>query len=268
MKRKKPRYIVVVSDLHVGSEIALCPAKFDLGDGHKHAVREWLREQWTVFQKRVDAITEGDDFVLVLNADMVEGIHHGGHELALKSVVGQFRAACMILKPLVERAACAYMTEGTHCHTLDNEHDIAEDLKLVKAPMGWAWPRLKLKIHGKVHSFRHHIGTTSRPWLEANALGMSQASERLNALNAGEEPTDVLVAAHRHVGGYTRTQSGLTVVTPSWQFPTRHVYRVVPEARPVVGGCVLDYARAMPGDLPVPHLIELRPEPDKGINHD
>ena len=228
-------------------------------------------EQWTAFTKCV--LSDPSPFVLVVNGDVTEGHHHGRTQLigGISGLVAQFRAACLVLSPLVHRAHTSYMVEGTHCHVLDDEAQIADQIgSFTKTPTGaWAWPRLKLTMNGLVHEFRHHVSATSRPWLEANQLGMSLASSRLQSLNAGEAPTDVLVAAHRHVGGFAKTTSGLAVVTPSWQFPTRHVFKVVPDARPVVGGVVLEYYSNMKTRVfPWVHLHEYRPKPDAGVCHD
>lgn len=270
----KARRMVIVSDIHAGSRLALCPPRLD-EELHcrYYPIREWMYAQWQTFTAEVLEYTSGEPFVLALNGDLLEGLHHGAHDVLWKSHVRQFRAAVELLKPFVGHAAACYIVEGTQCHTMDDEHDIAEamaesGLNIVKPPTGWAWSRLKLSMNGLTHSIRHHIPATSRPWLETGAPGAAIASERLNSLNAREEPSDVVIAAHRHTGGYVKSTSGMTVVTPSWQFPTRHVYKVVPEARPVVGSTMLDYARCKPREFAFVKEFHYRPEPDKAVSHD
>lgn len=267
----KPRRIVVVSDLHVGSQLALCPPDLDTERDHPlHRYRMWMWDGWETFVATV--LADPTPFVLVVNGDVIEGHHHGKTQLigGISGLIAQFRAACLVVKMLSEHAHTCYMIEGTWCHVLDDEAQIADEVGgFTRTPdNAWAWPRLKLTMNGLVHEFRHHVSATSRPWLEANQLGMSLASSRLQSLNAGERPTDVLVAAHRHVGGYVKTTSGMAVVTPSWQLPTRHVFKVVPDARPVIGGGVLQYGNKPMGAFPEPQLFEHRPEPDKGVSHD
>ena len=256
----KPPNIVVVSDLHVGSLAALCPSEFDT-ELESH-VRDFIRQSWESFC--ADAVARGP-FVLVVNGDATEGVHHGGRELLLKSLVKQWRAAISALQPLTKYATATYITEGTECHTLDDEDDLAQDLKAVRGPEGYSHRRLKLRVNGLVHSFTHHIGTSARPWTETTALMAALISEREQARLAGEAPTDVLVCAHRHTGGMIRTDSGICATSASWQFPTRHVRKVVSHARPVVGGVIINHHT--PGAWPTIEHRHYRPAPMEEYSH-
>ena len=256
----KPPNIVVVSDLHVGSMAALCPAEFDT-ELESH-VRDFIRQSWASFC--AEAIRRGP-FVLVVNGDATEGIHHGGRELLIKSQVKQWRAAAAVLTPMLKHATATYITEGTECHTLDDEADLAEELKAVPGPEGFSHRRLKLRVNGFVHSFTHHIGTSARPWTETTALMAALISEREQARLAGEAPTDILVCAHRHTGGMIRTDSGICATSASWQFPTRHVRKVVSHARPVVGGIIIEHAA--PGVWPTLSHLHYRPAPMEVYDH-
>lgn len=257
---KKPPNIVVVSDLHVGSAFALCPERFDL-DSESH-VRDFIRQSWAKFT--ADAIKRGP-FVLVVNGDATEGIHHGGKELVLKSQVKQWRAAIEALRPLLKHAAATYITEGTECHTLDDEADLAEELGAVRGPDGYSHRRLKLRVNGLTHSFTHHIGTSARPWTETTALMAALVSEQNQCRQAGESVTDILVCAHRHTGAHVWTESGICATTASWQFPTRHVGKVVAHARPVIGGLIIEHEK--PGEWPTIRHLHYRPAPMKEFGH-
>lgn len=272
-KRNTPRakppeipLVVVVSDLHVGSEFALCPPSFDQTE-RLAMLRRYLYTAWTQYLAFVEEACGGSPYIVVVNGDCVEGRHHGARGLLISSHVRQWRAAVELLRPLIEPSRGVYFTHGTECHTLDDEEDLAEELRAVPDPETGlhAWARLRLDMFGTRIMIRHHVGTTSRPWLTANALGMSLAAERLNALNAREHPTDVLVVGHRHLAGEVLTENGIAIATPSWQFPTRHVGKVVPDARLVCGGSILDFRRTTVRGLPSRWHFESRPEPPKGV---
>lgn len=258
---KRAPSIVVVSDLHIGSNFALCPPELDTGDS---PTRIFL---WASWQKFCKSLADIGPFVLVVNGDVTEGRHHRANDLVITGLVQQWRAAVRVLRPLCEKAQAAYFTVGTECHTLDDEADLGDELGAVKGEHGYAHPRLKLTVNGLVHEFRHHIGTSARPWTEVNSLQAALVSEREQCQISGEKMTDILVSAHRHTGAMIRTDGGMSITTSSWQFPTRHVGKVVPHARPVCGGVILDYSRSGPGEWP--HVIHrhYRPAPMEGYKH-
>jgi metallophosphoesterase superfamily enzyme len=259
---KRAPNIVVVSDLHVGSNFALCPPELDTGDS---PTRIFLWDAWSKFAREV---VKYQPFILVVNGDVTEGRHHRANDLTITGLVQQWRAAVRTLRPLCSKAEAVYFTEGTECHTLDDEHDLAEELGAVKGPDGYAHYRLRLKVNGLAHEFRHHIGTSARPWTEVNALQAALVAEREQARLAGEGQTDILVSAHRHTGAMIRTDGGMSITSASWQFPTRHVRKVVPTARPVVGGLILDYSRAARGEWPNVIHRHYRPEGMNGYAHE
>lgn len=250
----------MVSDLHAGSEFALCPRRFDDG---KSRVREFIRQSWAKFE--AEAI-KCAPYILVFNGDSTEGVHHGGKELTIKSPVRQWRAVIELAKPMVKHAVATYVTEGTECHTLDDEQDMAQELKAIPGEDGkYSHRRLKLRVNGLTHSFTHHIGTSARPWTETTALMAALVSEQNQCRQAGETITDILVCAHRHTGAHIWTESGICATTASWQFPTRHVGKVVAHARPVIGGLIIEHEK--PGEWPTIRHLHYRPAPMKEFGH-
>ena len=274
MSKPKPiRSIVVVSDLHVGSALALCPAADDDPACPGHAVRDYLRSCWSSFWQWTWKVADPAESIVIVNGDLIEGKHHGAKQLVLNGLPLQAKACARVLAKHLADVPHVYIVEGTETHTQDDEEVVADMLKeeyalpVVKNGSSFIHSRLKLSVNGLVHSFAHHIGTTTRPWLEANQLGMTLAAERLEALNAGETPTDVMIRAHRHIGGFAKSTSGLAVTTSSWQFATRHVLKIKSEARPCVGGAVLSFKGKQHGEYPEVWLKEFRPAPDAAIVH-
>ena len=77
----KPQLLVVVSDLHCGSEVGLLPPEVETHSGNtvgfgSNYHQEWLWDKWTEAQERVLAVAGDDPFVLLCNGDATEGIHH------------------------------------------------------------------------------------------------------------------------------------------------------------------------------------------------
>ena len=264
-KSVAPSVLVIVSDTHCGGATALCPPRFDESrdtpDGRE--CRAFLWEAWKRFANHwLPGRLGGRPYTLVVNGDCIEGLHHDRAQILTTSLPRQWRMFRDTLAVLPPRHTL-YVVEGTRVHVLDDEAEIAEEMGATPDPHGrYAWKRLSLVLGGKAVSIRHHIGTTGRPWLEANQLGMTLAAERLAAVNAGERPTDILVAAHRHIGGYARTDSGLAICTPSWQFPTRFVFKINPSARMVCGATLLDFDD--PDGSGFPRVWEFRQSPGGG----
>lgn len=274
MSRNKPiRSIVVVSDLHVGSALALCPKEDDNPACPFYSVRAYMRVCWASFWRWTWATVDHTETIIVVNGDLIEGRHHGMKQLVLNGTPSQAKACARLLAQATCQAHRVYIVEGTEVHVQDDEEVVGDlltteyGIPVVKCGDSFLHQRLKVKVNGLIHSFAHHVGTTTRPWLEANQLGMTLAAERLEALNAGEAPTDVMLRAHRHIGGFAKTTSGLAVTTSSWQFATRHVLKIKSEARPVVGGAILQYKGKAHGEFPEVLLKEFRPAPDQPIVH-
>lgn len=86
-KKVEPKILVVLSDLHCGSTVGLLPPGFTAQDGNEirqNRYQEWLWECWTdatgdYFRRHV-----GDEpFVLLLNGDLIEGIHAKSNPMGL-----------------------------------------------------------------------------------------------------------------------------------------------------------------------------------------
>lgn len=114
-------------------------------------------------------LVNGDPFVLLVNGDVIEGIHHGTRQVISSDVTDHVTAAVDALRPLAEAAATTHLTLGTECHTQSTEAAIGKALKASKcAETGkHAHSRIVFSIKGCVLSATHHCSATSRPWLES-----------------------------------------------------------------------------------------------------
>lgn len=255
-------YVVAVGDIHAGSAFAPCPdeiaGQYDL-TLYSSRVQQWLTRCWGHFaDEYVPAVVGRRKFALLVNGDVLEGNHHGGHQLVSAAVKVQRRIALELLRPLAARAAEVYVVKGTECHTRDDEEEIAAELKARRCPAtdNFAPDWWDINVRGVLTSFRHHISTSSRRALGATALGVQLNEEQVQAAGAGTPIPRVVVRSHRHVFGAYEDGNGMAVVLPAWQLHTRHAHKVVPASQrgAMVGGVVLDFSQiANPKDLPVVH---------------
>lgn len=249
------RILVVLSDIHAGSSKALLPPGFVTLEGMEvaqNAYQRWLWECWQRANAFIDETVGNRPWALVLNGDLIEGIHHGTKEIISPEVADHRRAAMEILRPLAKRATKTFVVKGTECHVNNHEVGIGEELHAVKDPTTklHAFDRLTLDVAGVRCVFRHHIPASVRRNLSATQLSITLGEEQLEAANNGEPIPRVVGAAHRHKPGYYQDDNGLCFVSPPWQVLTRHGHKVVSAARTKPGVQILDWTDREDGELP------------------
>lgn len=252
---KPIRKVVVASDFHIGSTKGLLHPGFVTveGNGIKlNAMQEWLWLCWEKAVAFIDREVAGEPYAVVLNGDLIEGIHHGTKEIWSPLVDDQIKAAKEILAPFVSTASANFVIKGTECHTSASENGLGVALGSVKDEQtgNHAFDRLVLELNGIRHVFRHHIGTSVRRGLAGTQLSANLAEEQVEAANNGEKIPRVVVCSHRHKFGLYQDTNGLLVVTPPFQGLTRFGHKVVSQARTNPGIIVLSYENKEFGQLP------------------
>ena len=261
--RKPVRLVLVVSDLHCGSTVGLCPPDYATFDGSTYGlnpVQEWLWKHWqTMTGPWLDDIRQGEPFALVVNGDATEGIHHKNMQVVHADPGVHAKIAIHCLKPIAAKAAATYMVRGTECHVgFTGETNIGAAIGAEYHPdtgerSAFEWD---LRVNGTLCSFKHHISASSRIALYATQLSIALAEEQTTAARAGHSIPKVVCRAHRHTHGLYTDDDGLILTTPAWQLKTTYGHKVVPAAKPACGGCLLDFRNAEPGGLPTVHTFK------------
>lgn len=260
------RYAIVVSDLHCGGTTALLPPGFKTLEGQEigqSLLQKWLWEQWLRLQSDAMAIVGDSPFVLIVNGDCIDGNHHHTKQIISPDENDHVQAFLKTIRPLATKADKVLMSEGTEVHTRNSEHSIADILGAMPDETTGkpCWGRIDIEIQKSRSVFFHHMPTTSRAWLRTNALGAMLANEQLEAARADETLPVVLGMAHRHTPDSIQCNYGTAFVTAPWQLTTRYGGRVVPSARFIVGGAVVDYTESKPRL----HQLTYRPAPAKPV---
>lgn len=251
-------YIVCVSDIHCGSTYGMLPPDFVTHEGNlisQTPFQKWMHACWLDFWEWVDMKTDGL-FAVAVIGDSTEGDHHRTIEL-ISPFTGDHKAAAIQLLHPVCNNRPTIIIEGTECHTRNAESDIGRALGAIpyRVPAGgdpgiFAWPQVDARVRGCPGTFRHHISTAIRPYLEATALSTQLGTDRIECIRAGITPPRFLVCAHRHRGGFFSDLDAVSAVCPAWQGITRHARKVVGGARPIVGGLILDFTDADEDNAP------------------
>lgn len=258
---KQPQLVIVVSDLHCGSHVGLSHPEAELESGNtigigNNVLQQWLWACWEDGTKRAMDYCGKDPFGLVVNGDATEGVHHGGAQIVAQKIEEHAAIAGLCLAPMAERAEKTYVVKGTECHTRDIENLLAANLG---AEGGKAKDKWLIEVHGTLCDFAHHVGVTSRRYLEASGLSIAMGNARQNYLDAGHRAPRVFMRGHRHCGGWYTSGHAAIGVTGGFQMLTRHGHKVVTDSIPHPSIIVLDW-RGLPKDsIPNAKLIKFDP---------
>jgi hypothetical protein len=246
---------VVVSDLHCGCQLGLCPARGVRLDGGgryepsplQRTMWAWWLDLWTTWLPQV---TRGEPWGVIVNGDTTDGRHHGSTTQISQNLSDQAAIAYEVLAPVALKCeGRLYMVRGTEAHvgpSAEEEEALAQRLGAIPDDAGnraryELWKRIGPRL---VHVL-HHIGSTSSAGYEATAVHRELVEAYAEAGRWREDPPDAIVRSHRH--RYLETRLGgaagnaIAVVTPGWQLKTPFAYKIAGarQSRPQLGGIVL-----------------------------
>lgn len=253
--------LIVVSDLHCGSPYGLAPPSFRTDDGNdlghgSNAHQAWLWHWWRTLIAEAAERLRGATIGVIVNGDATEGNHHRSTEMTTPREHEHCKMAYACLLPLAKHAPRRYVIDGTECHTKGLEHDLA---RMLHAEGGKAHGKLLLEVHGCLLDITHHIGVTSRAYLEASGMGINMGNARLNYARVGQRVPSVYLRGHRHAGGIYSDGYGIMAVSGGWQYLTRHGRKVVPDSICTPTVIVLDWRGRKYGGLPHAEALQATP---------
>lgn len=262
------KVLVIVSDLHCGSTVGLMGPTFENFEANRveqNDFQKWLWECWVdLWDEWMPTVAKR--YLFCVNGDLVDGVHHRTKEIVSQEPADHVELACQALELPMRGAERLFITEGTESHTHNMEHAIGARLDAVKNESGRrSFKSLHLEVNGCPGVIRHHITTTSRPYLEGSAMSIHMGVERLEASRVGHKVPLWFARAHRHKHGMFNDGNGLMVITGPWQGLTRYARKVVPGALPQPSCVVLDWRGKAEGELPMVHERVYKPKPPKYV---
>ncbi|MFA5312945.1 MAG: hypothetical protein WC375_06495 [Methanomassiliicoccales archaeon] len=244
---KVAEYWLILSDLHVGSEVAPMPPKVEqtLLNGDKRTItpnpaQAAINKVWHEMEKNLPPLTG-----IIINGDGCDGnnrksIGRGAWTTDLRT---QVRACAELLQPVVAKLkhpGNLYMTQGSEYHVVD---DRPLDQAVCDALGGqYQAEHVIPMLHGDFRVQVHHYlsgGLGNWQYLPT-APARDQMLMAVNSDPMEYGDINWVIRSHKH--HYTNVQfsaySGVTV-TPSWQGKTEYAVRKGLVSVPKIGYCIL-----------------------------
>jgi hypothetical protein len=270
---KRPVVVAIVSDLHAGSTVALCPPEIALDDGGSYVAskaQQWVWAHWLDYWRIVQSERErlGAELLVVVNGDATDGDHHGTTQILSGNPTAQAAALNAIIDiPRKLKPDRWLFVRGTEAHVGKSaafEERVALGLMKDGQPVipceetGTAshW-HARLDVHGVRLDFAHHGRVGQRPWTKPNVT-LNMAAEIFYEHSRHGIPHPHL-AVRSHMHQYVDTHHAhpvRAIQTPAWQLPTAFIHRIAPGALADIGGIVLTIA---PGEDAPEERYSLRP---------
>jgi 2',3'-cyclic-nucleotide 2'-phosphodiesterase (5'-nucleotidase family) len=240
-------FLAVPSDLHSGGSTALFPHYRDLQNGcwqFKHtrytpsARQGELADHFDYCADEVKKARKGKRLIIVDNGDCIDGNHHATHQLATHNPAEQQDIHIFLMQRFMKRTGfdhskgdLLYIVSGTETHTQEDEDYIARELNAEPNPKGGdLFDFLPLEINGKLFWFLHQGAGPGRGIAMGDSLRMWLKNKYWTLLEDGIRLPDMVISGHYHVPVYNEyirprhTMRG--IICPSFQLPTRFVYKV------------------------------------------
>lgn len=273
MAKKRLPLVVECGDWHCGSDLGLlAPGAINLADRPipLNPVQEWMWEQWEYCWDRIKEVADGSPIKLVTKGDLIEGNHHGGRQISDTDTGTHKAIAKLLFRSIPVKLEGVYVVRGTECHVSNAEEELAEYFgaehpghPLFKVQK--TFDHLLLNYNDWLMAFRHHSSVSVRKYLQASKLSIQFGDLITRWHSAGWPLPRTLSMAHCHEANYHTDGTTYQCVSPSWQFNTRHVEKVVPGAVLAVGFIIHDARGLKPGSMPRCELIN-RPVPPPKVH--
>ncbi len=256
--RQTVKNLIVVSDIHAGCRLGLCPpTPIRLDDGGHYTASEIQLKVWALWREFWDEwvprVTRNEPYDICFNGDALDGVHHNSTTQISHNIEDQLTIAEQILRPEVElcrtHGGTYYHIRGTEAHVGKSgiyEEQLAKRLGAKPNDSGQCarydlWKRVgECLVH-----LLHHIGTTSSAAHEASAVNAELTAEYVEAARWNQEPPSYVVRSHRHrfIAVDLNSANGYAagIVTPAWQLKTPFAWKIAGAriTEPQIGGILI-----------------------------
>lgn len=229
---KKPKRVLVISDLHVGSSTALCSQKpiiADLGTFYTpNGLQKIFFKAWSDMIKEL----KGPVDLLVVNGECIDGanVKQVGQQSWTTNIDDMMNDAKKLIEMIPYKKVLILRGSGYH-EQVDGTNfeeimaDKLRDCVKYKAYGGegktdyFAF----VKIYGKTFNFTHHIGFSKSEAYRTTALAREMVGMHFQHDKLGR--ADIFVRSHVHYFTHVEFTHTHGVTTPCWKYPDAHLFR-------------------------------------------
>ena len=253
---KKDTVVAIISDMHVGSSVSVCPLKWNLMEGGTYRAspgQKIIHRQWVKSAKKInDLRTDGKEkkrLIVILNGEPIDGNHHGTAQLITLLPKEQINMAISLLDEWLgiaefdsKRDDCIYLVRGTSTHE-KGEHinQIGRDLDGVVPFRPDSSPnvkdgryhhqKLRRTVNGVLFDIAHHgFSRGARAWTRSNSIRWSLMSIYLTCLKKKLPIPRYVIRSHKHYFTWDALHDDDVTIwgflTPTWQLKTNFSYMV------------------------------------------
>ena len=258
--------VAVISDMHVGSQCALCPESVEIVDSLRgttlitipSASQRLLLDCW----KQMVADTEGQLDLVIVNGDTCDGMNlaEGGAHTITNDMYAQAEMASELLAMI--DCDNFLLTVGSGYHSRNGRNGNAVEGYLAKAlarriserggtPNVKFVPEAILEFGGKRFHVSHTVGTSSTQQYRATALMRDMTNMKLNGDDYKFGPIDMVIRGHTHFFIHVDLSDIQGLITPAWKFRDSFCTKIGINTQPDFGYALLTWDEGLGTDIRV-----------------
>lgn len=231
-KLRKPKRVMVISDLHVGSATAVCSAKPIISDLGTYYTPNKLQKTFFKAWKDMIKSIEGTVDLLVINGECIDGanVKQVGQQSWTTNIDDMMNDAKKLIEMIPYKKVL--ILRGSNYHEqvdgTNFEEIMADKLRgCVKYRAYGGEGKTDyfafVKIYGKVFNFTHHIGFSKSEAYRTTALAREMVGMHFQHDKLGR--ADIFVRSHVHYFNHIEFTHTHGCTTPSWKYPDSHLFR-------------------------------------------
>lgn len=287
----KDTVLAIISDMQVGSTLALCPERWNLIEGgtfhaspaQKIIYRQWIRSA-EVLKDLLKSGKNRKRLVVILNGEPIDNHHHDTNQVITKLPQEQIDMSISLLDEWLNiadfqprRGDSMYLVRGTSAHER-GEHieQVGRDIigvvpqrkdtsELIKDGR-YHHQKLRLSINDELFHITHKgFNRGSRAWTTENSITYALKSMYFTAKDYGYPIPGYVIRSHNHV--YTRSlypgkdKFMWGFITPCWQLKTNYGNAVAGnEDINTIGNLYFDITQTGATKI-IPEILEIEDSP-------
>lgn len=248
--------VAVISDMHVGSQCALCPERVEIVDSLRGTTivnipstsQMMLLDKW----KQMVVDTEGQLDLVIVNGDTCDGMNlaEGGTHTITNDMYAQAEMAAELLTMI--DCDNFLLTVGSGYHSRNGRNGNAIEGYLARAlerriterggtPNVKFVPEAILEFGGKRFHVSHTIGTASTQQYRATALMRDMTNMKLNNDDYKFGHIDMVIRGHAHFFIHVELGDIQGLISPSWKLRDSFCTKIGLNIQPDFGYAMLSW---------------------------